>query len=260
MHRSAILVLTLVLSLIAGSAAAYTIYLRDGSRLIAREEYRIEGDKAIIVLQNGTQTFIDASEIDVERTLQANQGKHGTAFVIDDEGRVVEAPIVQSEEPRSLTDVSRRSPSGSARPPVTRSSTQTQGPEDVARTLSGSVDLTIFPRIPYRDLEIASDTSRFLRALGVSEFQIYQGTQQDRAFLEITTNSEASVFRGLEASADALLHLRQRFPGKIDVLEVLMTTSNRERAGQFVFDPETALQIAEKRIDTAAFFIANVQF
>ena len=76
----------------------------------------------------------------------------------------------------------------------------------------------------------------------------------------MTANSESSVFRGLEAAADTLLHLRNQYAGQIEVLEVLLISSNRERAGQFVLTAETATDLAEKSLDASTFFIENVQF
>lgn len=57
--------------------SAYTIVLRDGSTVQAQSPYRVEGERAVITLQNGTQTFLSLSEIDVERTAAAN--RDGTA-------------------------------------------------------------------------------------------------------------------------------------------------------------------------------------
>ena len=89
----------LVAVLIAVTAApifAYSIYLKDGSRLIAREKFRIEEGRAIIVLQNGTQTFIDHRGDRYSRTEEANKNRYGTAFVIED-GKLIEAPVTQVE-------------------------------------------------------------------------------------------------------------------------------------------------------------------
>ncbi|MGB5514244.1 MAG: hypothetical protein WBP36_06945, partial [Thermoanaerobaculia bacterium] len=62
MHRRfTILLSILMIAIMAIPAGAYTIYLKDGSRLIAKEKHRLEDGKAIIVLQNGTRTFIEAS-------------------------------------------------------------------------------------------------------------------------------------------------------------------------------------------------------
>jgi hypothetical protein len=261
MIRFKTLITALMIVITAAPAFAYSIYLKDGSRLIAREKFRIEDGRAIIVLQNGTQTFIDIAEIDIPRTEEANQSRYGTAFVIED-GKLIEAPVNKTEEKQSLTDVSRRSGAQArTRPNATRSSAATESAEtEFQKTATGSVDLTVFPRAPYRNLEVSEETSRFLRALGVNEFQIFQGTDSRRAFLEMTANSESSVFRGLEAAADTLLHLQNQYADQIQALEILMLTSNRNRAGQFVLTSEKATELAEQSSDATTFFIENVQF
>ena len=116
------------------------------------------------------------------------------------------------------------------------------------------------PRTPYRDLDITVEISRFLRTLGLTEFKVFQGTEPQRIFLEMTTNSEATVFRSLEAAADTLVHLRNQFPDQVEELEVLFSTSNRDRAGQFLIDEELAAQLGDEGSETSAIFIANVQF
>ncbi len=261
MTRLKSLFTALIIVLAAAPTLAYSIYLKDGSRLIAREKFRIEEGRAIITLQNGTQTFIDISEIDVPRTEEANQSRFGTAFVIED-GKLVEAPVNKVEEKPSLTDVSRRSGTqATTRPTTTRPSVESDtAPSGLRKTASGMVDLAVFPRAPYRDLDVSAETARFLQALGVSEFQIFQGTDSQRPFLEMTANSEASVFRGLEAAADTLLHLQNQYADQVEALEILMITSNRERAGQFVLTSESASELAEKSSEASTFFIENVQF
>ncbi len=76
----------------------------------------------------------------------------------------------------------------------------------------------------------------------------------------MTTNSEATVFRSLEAAADTLVHIRNQFPDQLDAFELLFITSNRDRAGQFLLDTDLAAQLGDKQTDTSEFFIANVQF
>jgi len=251
----------LSMALCSASTFAYSIYLKDGSRLIAKEQFRIEDGKAIITLQNGTQTFIDVSEIDIPRTEEANEGRYGTAFVIED-GRLIETPVKKSEEKPGLTDVSRRSEARAITRPTATRDLETKGTAGSVppRTATGAVDLTVFPRAPYRDLEIAAETTRFMRTLGVDEIQVYQGTDSQRAFVEITANSESSVFRGLEAAADTLIHLQNQYADQVEALEVLLVTSNRERAGQFVLTAENAAELARDSSEATAFFVDHVQF
>ncbi len=260
MHRSTIALLCCLALTLVAPLNAYTIYLKDGSTLIAKEKFRIEDGKALIVLQNGTQTFIDATEIDFEKTERVNKGNYGTAFFIDEEGKVIEAPVTPTEK-RTLTDVAGRTDSRStSRDPATRPDTGTAEPIEHVKTQGGFIDLTMAPRTPYRDLDITVEISRFLRTLGLTEFKVFQGTEPQRIFLEMTTNSEATVFRSLEAAADTLVHLRNQFPDQVEELEVLFSTSNRDRAGQFLIDEELAAQLGDEGSETSAIFIANVQF
>jgi len=255
-----ILLSTLMIAIMAIPAGAYTIYLKDGSRLIAKEKHRIEDGKAIIVLQNGTRTFIEASEIDVARTEKANLGDYGTALVLED-GLLVEAQIKPTQQKQQrLTDVASKPESGALTRPQSRR--QATAAPNLSQPLSenGTVDLTTFPRAPYSEMEISAEATRFLRTLGVESVQMYQGSDSSRAFLEITTNSEAAVFRSLDAAADTLLHLLNRYPDRIQSLEILMFTSDRDRAGQFHLTREAAVALADNEVDTSEFFIQHVQF
>ncbi len=255
--RSALLLLAAVL--LAAPLAAYTIYLKDGSRLIARERYVIEDGKALIVLQNGTQTFIDAGEIDVERTERANLGTYGTALVLE-EGRLVEAPVTTPEAPReNLTDLISREQGVQARPTAVRPVAPEAG-VGAARTFGGRPDYASLPRSPHRDLEISTELRRLFRAQGVEDLQILQGTAETHVLLEIIANSEASVFRSLETAASAFVQLDRQYPGKVEGLELLLTTSARERAGQFLIGRAEALQLAQKEVEPSAFYVRYVEF
>lgn len=261
MHRRfTILLSLLMIAIVAIPAGAYTIYLKDGSRLIAKEKHRIEDGKAIIVLQNGTRTFIEASEIDITRTEQANLGDYGTALVLED-GQLVEAQIKPTEQrDQRLTDVASSPDSGALTRPQTRRQNATAIDVAQQRIESGAVDLTTFPRAPYSAMEISAEATRFLRTLGVESVQMYQGSDPTRAFLEITTNSEAAIFRSLDAAADTLLHLLNRYPDQLQSLELLMSTSDRDRAGQFHLTREVAVALADNEVDASEFFIQHVQF
>src|SRR6202035_10131 len=84
-RSSTVFTLLAVLALLAAvPLAAYTIVLKDGSTLAAKEKYKISGTRALITLQNGTQTFLDAKQIDVAKTEEVNQHDYGNAVVIDD--------------------------------------------------------------------------------------------------------------------------------------------------------------------------------
>jgi hypothetical protein len=256
-RRAAVLAAALLLAFAATAAqAAYTIYLKDGSRLVAQKKYVIVGERAVFTAENGTRSFVAAAEIDVARTDEANRQGYGNAEVL----REVPTPAAPPPKPRrSLTDLAARTAPAPPGAPAARR--EAQRPEVASpKTGSGAVDFMARERRPYPNLEVASELLQLYRGQGVEEVQLFAGTRADRPLVEITTASEASVLQALTASADALLQLRQRHPGKVGALELLMATPARERAGQFVLTPELAAELAAKKVEVTAFFVRNVQF
>src|SRR5262249_39547789 len=102
LRRSLFTVLAL---LTVGPLFAYTIYLKDGSSIQAKEKYTIAGDRAVITLQNGTQTFVPAKQIDVARTEQANVNDYGSAVVIDDSKQAPQAAQPSPAPRKTLADL-----------------------------------------------------------------------------------------------------------------------------------------------------------
>lgn len=257
-RRAAVLAAALLLAFAATAAqAAYTIYLKDGSRLVAQKKYVIVGERAIFTAENGTRSFVAAAEIDVARTDEANRQGYGNAQVLPDE--VIEAPAPPPKRRTSLTDLAKRTAPAPPGAPAARR--EAQRPEVASpKTGTGAVDFMARERRPYPNLEVASELLELYRGQGVEEVQLFAGTRSDRPLVEITTASEASVLQALTASADALLQLRRRHPGKAAALELLMATPARERAGQFVLTPDLAEELASKKVEVTAFFVRNVQF
>lgn len=260
-RRPAILSL-LVLLVLAGAAAllaakAYTIILKDGSTIFAKEKYRIEKDRAIITQLNGTQTFVRADQIDVARTEAANREGYGNAVVLPGAARDVGTTVAPPKE-NVLGDLVRGTSPRDL--PTTRRNKNEAVPGRILKTKAGYVDLTTVPRKPYAHAEVTTELQQFLHGQGIDEVEIYEGTQGDRLLLEISTNSEGSVFKALSTAANALLHLRDAVPGKVAAFELLLTTPARERAGQFVLTPEMASDLVAKKVDVTAFFVKNVQF
>ena len=254
-RRSAAAVL---LALCAGPLAAYTVWLKDGSSIAARGPYEVKKGKAIITLVNGEQSFIDASQIDAARTTAANQGKDYNTTELGTT-RVVPGQETLPPPDKSLTDlIATHRPSTRQLPSAKRAGEPTPG--QTVRSRAGYLDLTTLPRVPYARAEVVADLQPFLRSQGLDEVEILNGSQPDRLLIEVTTGSEAAVFQGLNAGANALLRLRERFPQAIAAVEILMKTPAREKAGQFVLTPETAAALVAKKIDAPAFFVANVQF
>lgn len=257
--RWSIPALLLGFALAAGPLSAYTIYLRDGKTLLAKGKYRIENGRAIITLPNGTQTFLDAREIDIPRTERENRSDLGNAMVLEN-NRPPDPKAATPPQQRRLSDMinSREAPREPQLPEENRR--ETSAGSGAGRTRAGFPDLTGIPRKPYARLEVASDLQQFFRGQSLDEVEIYNGTQADRPLLEITTNSEASVFKALTAAANALLHIRDAQPNRVSAFELLLTTPERERAGQFIITPELAADLVAQKVEVSQFFVQNVQF
>lgn len=249
-----------LLALLAAPVSAYTVYLKDGSTIIARGPYHIEGDNAIITLQNGTRSSLQASEIDVARTREANQSEYGSAVVIQD-GQITELPTQPGPPPKKdLSDIVGSGPTVRSRPQARRPEPADPGSAAPQRTQAGFLDYLTAQRMPFRDLEVSSQIQRTFRAQGVEEVLIYQGTEPGHLLVDVTANSEASIFRSLKVAALALLRIRESTPGTVEALELVLATSNREPGGQFLITPSLAQELVTDEVEISRFFIENVRF
>lgn len=245
------LLVALLLAAGAAELLAYTVYLKDGSRINAKEKYRIEGDRAIITLLNGTESFLPASEIDVARTAKANETNYGTAMVF--EGGEVKPMVVapkKDEQPSLSQYIAKR---GDVKPRIASPAPARRAPAERARVADS-------PRGAFADREAAEQIQSFFLGQGVDEVQVLAGSAPARPLVEIRADSEASVFRGLEVAANALIAASERFPQQVAGFDLVMTTSDRELAGQFLLTPELAEGLVRDEIAVSDFFVNYVRF
>lgn len=255
LRTACLLLLALAVAL---PAAGYTVYLKDGSSINAEKQWEVVDGKAVITLPGGTRSTIALEEIDVERSVRANKENLGTAQIIDGPNPRTLPPASERDDP-SLGDlIQQRDRRGleigdrAAERPAAEAARATT-------TAAGFPDLMSLERRPFGDLTLGAELKSFFAAQGLDRAQIFQGTQAARPMVEVTTNSEASVFRSLAVAASALVHLRDQ--GRpASALELLMVTPSRERAGQFTLTPALAEDLLTSRVDVATFFLQNVQF
>ena len=232
--------------LMAAPLAAYTIYFKDGRTLNTKGKPRIVNGRAVVTLLNGTSAAFDPAQIDQKKTDEMNQRDLGAAVILDQgTNRPQATPAPQAEPQSRLSDIAAREIGPRDRPAV-RPNTPAAG----AATSS---------RAPYGDAAVASELSQFFLGQKAEHVEILQGSQ-GRPLARVTTSSETSVFRALLTGANALLHVRGRYPQKVDGLELVMVTPNGERAGQFTLTPEMAEDLVAKRVGLVSFFLNNVQF
>jgi hypothetical protein len=248
-HRIAALALGLVL---AGATAtrAVVIYFKDGSQEIVATSYRIDGKRLIATLQSGQETAIPLDAVDLERTESIGRVAKGSAIVVD----TAKPEGANDAPPRysSLRDLMRDAPALKAR-----------GDGAAARepllTPIGNLDLFSAPRQPVAPPARGEAIAALLQRQGLRNAEAFQGTAANRVLLDLVTASRNEVFSALEASAALLLELRASDPG-IGALELVMATSSRSRAGQFVLTPGEAERLQSGAVTPAEHFVANVLF
>jgi hypothetical protein len=242
------------------AAAAYTVVLKDGSTLVAKEKYTVQNGRAIITLLNGTQTFVPADQIDIKRTEQQNRLGIGSGVLIPGSPQDVGTVPVQPRKDETLADLIHKQGAGARDVPGTKRQKDQPAAGRLLKTKAGYDDFSTFPRKPYPHADVTAQLQQFFHAQGLEAVEIYEGTQSDRPLIEISTNSEGSVFKALNTAATALLQVQSTFPNRLSAFEVLLTTPSHERAGQFVLTPDMATELVAKKVDLAYFFVHNVQF
>jgi hypothetical protein len=253
-----IAVLAVALVLIAGPSLAYTIFLKDGTTLIAKEEFRIDGDRAIITLPSGTETFLALSEIDVERTREFNKANLGNAMLIED-GEIKAVPTeVPDAGPSTLGDLIA---TGQAVPRVRPEARRQQRVESTGprTTTAGYLDFSTIRRQAYDNLEFMSELRSYFTSQGL-EAQVFRGSQSDRPLVQVVTSSESSVFKSLQVASQAMAQMGDRHGSRLAGIELLLQTSRGSAAGQFLLTPELAAEINSSTVDVAGFFVDHVRF
>lgn len=239
---------TVLALLMAAPLAAYTLYLKDGRTLNIKGKPRIVNGRAVVTMPNGTQASLDPAQIDEKKTEEMNQRDLGAAEILDQGTRQQQVTATPQPEPQSrLSDISARG----------------VGPRDAParRNPAAPTGRTALPssRAPFGDAAVSSELSQFFLGQKAEGVEIFQGSQ-GRPLAQVTTSSETSVFRALLTGANALLHIRGRFPQKVDGLEIVMVSPDGERAGQFTLTPDMAEDLVAKRVGLVSFFLNNVQF
>lgn len=235
-----ILLACAALWLLAWTALAYNVKLKDGSIIFARSKYEVKGKKAIITLTNGTVTQIDLDSIDIPGTEQYNRDNPGNVIVIGD-SRAVTQPMATPVPTVSLQDVIRtRKMTLGAPPPKAAGSPEHAGTAGTAwQPLEPAVE------IAYR---------KVLDGAQISQYRVtsYRGKTR----LLATANTEEAVFNILSASARALAELAAK--GKDGPVEIVLTTSSGDSAGSFEMTAEQARLLVNGNTPVAEYFIRNV--
>ncbi len=246
-----------VLLLTASPAWGYIVFLKDGSQIQTKEKYRIDGEMAILILPSGNLASYKASEIDVKKTEEVNVIDYGTAKLIEGLDKVTSlAKKTRFEDKPNFGEyIFGRT---LALPEPRKRQTTTTTDDELPTTQAGFIDLMAFRRSPYQFSEITAEVLDSLK--DIDRVRIFQGTEADRALIEIVAPSEPSVFEALKISAAGLAQIHDRFPEQVTAFELVMMTESQDRAGQFVLTPELADLLVSEKLTVPQFYLRYVEF
>lgn len=266
-------ILCVLLAMLAVSAQAYVVFLKDGEQIVTEGPIQVEGEMALLILPGDIRSSLPLSEIDVERTQRENTVRLGNATVFEGLDKIDVLDAKPPPPPRdSISSLIRRRDSRGLRLPEPRKRNAAPEPEEAAedeeetepRTPAGYLDLAALERQPYPDREVSDQLGEALRSQGLGTVAIYAGSAEGQPLVMIETANEGSVFKALEESAKTLLQLREGSGGRIDALEVLLLVAvddpRPNRGGQFLMTPELADVLASGQLSPAAFFVRYVEF
>lgn len=236
---------------------AYTVHLKDGSTIVTKKKYVVQGDKAILTLPSGTETALRLAEIDIARTDSANQEDIGTAIVIEN-GKATDLKPNEAPPPSkpTLKDLleQRAAAQGSTNAGAVAIDATPGRPREERPSNSHA------GQAPLRDEALSTEIRTFIFGRGITNLEVQQGPSGRKPRLVFQASSEIQVFRALQASAGALLVVREKFPGKVDGFDVVCDGPGGGRGGSFALTPAQAADLVAGRIDLPTFFVQNVEF
>lgn len=232
-----------VLAFAAPSLFAYVVKLKDGSLIFARGPYTVKGKRAIITLENGTVTQIDAEKIDVPGTVKYNKENFGNVVALDTpQEKIFQLPTPVPRSKAALQDLVRKR-GGLDRPTPNASA-------PAADAAPGSTDAW------QPDPIVQTAFAHVFEGAGLAQYRVTNNRGKTRVLA--TANSEQSVFNTLSAAARAIVEASER--GRSAPVELVLTTGSGEPAGTFDISPAQAKLLVDRGVTVQDFFVKNVVF
>lgn len=249
--RRVLPLLALAWLLLTAPGFAYTVFLKDGTQLIAREKYKISNGQAIMTLQNGAQVSYPANQIDAVRTEAANKSDYGAVVVLDDGEKAKNAPPPPPPPKKdSLSDLIDQQRATLRKPETSRR------PESVDRAARAA---KVVPPSPYPDLSLVGEVQEYFRSQGVSDVGVFRGSGQMTPMVQVATGSEAAVFRAIAVAASALLEMRARHADSLAGIELRLESSSGTES-RFWLTPDNAKELMTKKTPISTFYVKYVEF
>ncbi len=246
--------------LVAPSAPAYLIILKDGTRIEAAEKPVEQGRNYLFNDKLGARKMIAIAEVDPAKTEAANKENYRDAYILGDPAPMKKESDEGVKAP-SLSEFIRqtkRSDIPAPRPTSPVSPDDPSMPQGTERSARRGSERSMNP-VPGNVLDpLVQDA--FLRAYQSASVRGARITQAGAGTIRVqaVTDGEAVVFGALVGTARGLKEARTA--GRlVEQVELFMATSAGENAGKFVITPEAADSLLNGTVPPARFFVANVQ-
>lgn len=222
--------------------AVYVVILKDGTRISARERFKVQGEMALITLPNGTVTQIQLARVDVAASDKASAKGVGDAVQID--------AVPKSSTPTaSASDRSTASLQEVARQRRLKEEKKAQdaGKGGKGATLS-----------PYPDREIASAFYAALESAGIGNIQTFAGSAKGAIRIDGVADKEEQIFSALTTLARRYQEMKSSTSLAPERIELTLKTSTGEDAGSFSFNIDEAGPLLRGELSAQEFFVRNV--
>ena len=259
-RRAAAALLAALISLPAG---AYTIVLKDGSKLQARSKWEVQEGQAIITLMSGTQVSYPAAEIDVAATEEANKGGYQGVILLDQSGEETTlGPPPNQPRDEGLAGLIQQRRAGLRQLPENRREARppTAAEEGLPRTDAGFLNLEATPKRPPVDEALAGALGEYFQRQKFEGVKVFRGLEEGIPLVEMEVSSADTAIRALQGAALAVYDFTQQGHDELRGLDLILKTDEGERGGQFQITPAMAEDLATKKINAGEFYVAYVQF
>ncbi len=253
--------------LLAIPGFAYTVYLKDGSRILAKEKYVVQGDRVLITLPSGQTSSLPLEEIDLARTEEANRQGLGTALVIEG-GKAQDLQPGQTPPPKpTLQDLIRQgSKSPAPPPPVTRPQGWPQRelparPTPQTPNAPAQPSQTQATSKPEPSL-VNSPAGAWLLGFLADRKSVGQvsAPRAGQLLVSVPCSQESDVLRALVVTAAGLEELQKQFPGQISRIRLELLDPAGASAGKFNLTRDNVEELLSGRLDAGTFFVRYVEF
>lgn len=247
--------------LAAGEASAYVIFLKDGSRIEAKEKPTLQGNKYVWVVSSGNRQSILAAEVDEKKTEEFNAQGLGDAYLLtEDKGKTLQQGSSRKPTLSEYIKTNKKSELGGAAPQAAAPTEKSASPlPAVAAASKGAPAPAAAAAAPAVQIDsvISEAFTRALEGAGVRGARVTPAGAGLR--VQAITETEQQVFAAIGAAARGLKE--SRASGRpLDRVELFLASTSGESAGKFHISPEDAEALLNGKVSAAKYFVANVIF